>query len=247
MGYLDLISLFGIALIGGFGHCIGMCGGIVLAFSSRLSNLNKGQMIGFHLLYNLGRISTYVLLGAFVGALGSMFSINSTLRGVLFVVTGLLMVLAGLSLLGKLRFLTSLEYSVQNSQWYQQRFQSILNLKSPLSLYLLGILNGLLPCGFVYAFLFNAASSASIFQGALVMLIFGFGTIVSLLVFGLIANTILNQTFWRKFAMNVAAIAIVIFGVLMIGIGAKFLQNPQMTHKTHQMTHDLTQSPNTNP
>ena len=171
MEILDFISLFGIALVGGFGHCIGMCGGIVLAFSSKMANndTSKGRIVGFHLLYNLGRISTYVLLGALVGGLGSMFSLNGTLRGALFVFVGILMVLAGFSLFGKLKFLTLLEHSVQNSKWYQMQFQNALSLRSPFSLYLLGILNGLLPCGFVYAFLFSAASFASVFKGAFVI------------------------------------------------------------------------------
>lgn len=244
METLDFISLFGIALVGGFGHCIGMCGGIVLAFSGKLAknNTNKGGIAISHLLYNLGRISTYVLLGALVGGLGSMFSLNGTLRGALFVVAGFLMVLAGLSLFGKSKFLTFLEHSVQNSKWYQMRFQNALNLKTPFSLYVLGLLNGLLPCGFVYAFLFSAASFASVFKGALVMLIFGIATIVPLLLFGILANTILYKPFLRKLAMNLAAISIVIFGVLMIEKGVRFLQNPQMSHKMHQMQDSNTKS-----
>lgn len=237
MENLDFISLFGIALVGGFGHCIGMCGGIVLAFSGKLANqsASKGRIVGFHFLYNLGRISTYVLLGALVGGLGSMFSLNGTLRGLLFLIAGVLMILAGFSLFGKLKFLTLLEHSLQNSQWYQTRFQRALNLESAWSLYILGILNGLLPCGFVYAFLFSAAGSASIVKGALVMLVFGIATIVPLLLFGLLANTILYKPFVRKLAMNLAAIAIVIFGALMVEKGIKFLQNPTMAHKAHKM------------
>lgn len=185
----------------------------MLAFSGKLANQNasKGRIVGFHFLYNLGRISTYVLLGALVGALGSMFSLNSTLRGLLFLIAGILMILAGLSLFGKLKFLTLLEHSVQNSKWYQTRFQKALNLENVWSLYLLGVLNGLLPCGFVYAFLFSAAGSASVVKGVLVMLVFGIATIVPLLLFGLLANTILYKPFVRKLAMNLAAIAIVIF------------------------------------
>ena len=237
METLDFISLFGIALIGGFGHCIGMCGGIVLAFSGKLTNNNtsKGRIALFHLLYNLGRISTYVLLGAFVGGLGSIFSLNDTLRDGLFIVAGLLMILAGLSLLGKLKFLTSLEHSMQNSKCYQGWFQNALNLKTPFSLYVLGLLNGLLPCGFVYAFLFSAASFGSVYKGALVMLIFGIATIVPLLLFGILANTILYQPFLRKLAMNLAAISIVIFGALMIQRGVEFLPIPQMSHKMHHI------------
>lgn len=67
------------------------------------------------------------------------------------------------------------------------------------------------------------------------MLIFGIATIVPLLLFGILANTILYKPFLRKLAMNLAAISIVIFGVLMIEKGVRFLQNPQMSHKMHPM------------
>ena len=163
-----------IALLGGFGHCIGMCGGIVLAYSGKLTQnaiTQKGQLVIYHTLYSLGRITTYVLLGAIVGALGSMFSVNGTLRGALFVFAGVAMILAGLSLFGKISFLIRLEHSIQNSKWYQSRFQEALSLKTPASLYILGLLNGLLPCGFVYAFLFSAAGFASISKAMLIMLI----------------------------------------------------------------------------
>ncbi|EEO26275.1 sulfite exporter TauE/SafE family protein [Helicobacter winghamensis] len=236
MQHLDLIGLFMIAFLGGFGHCIGMCGGIVLAYSGKLTDntiTHKGQLIAYHMLYSFGRITTYVILGAIVGALGSMFGVNGTLRGALFVFAGIAMVLAGLSLFGKISFLTRLEYSIQNSKWYQSKFQQALSLKSPLSLYLLGSLNGLLPCGFVYAFLFSAAGFASIPKAMLIMLVFGLGTLPSLFLFGLLANTAFYKPKFRKVLMNLAALAIIVFGALMIQKGIKFLQNPQMGNKTH--------------
>ncbi|MBX7490761.1 sulfite exporter TauE/SafE family protein [Helicobacter turcicus] len=246
MEHLDLIGLFMIALLGGFGHCIGMCGGIVLAYSGKLTDntiTQKRQLIAYHTLYSLGRITTYVLSGAIVGTLGSMFNINGTLRGALFVFAGVAMILAGLSLFGKITFLTRLEHSIQNSKWYQSRFQKALSLKTPFSLYLLGILNGLLPCGFVYAFLFSAAGFASIPKAMLIMLIFGIGTLPSLFLFGLLANTAFYKPKFRKILMNVAAIAIIIFGGLMVQIGVKFLQNPQMGNKAH-MKIDATNASN---
>lgn len=236
MEHLDLIGLFMIALLGGFGHCIGMCGGIVLAYSGKLTDntiTKKGQLIAYHLLYSLGRITTYIILGAIVGALGSMFNVNGILRGALFVFAGVAMILAGLSLFGKITFLTRLEHSIQNSKWYQSKFQRALSLKSPFGLYMLGLLNGLLPCGFVYAFLFSAAGFASIPQAMLIMLVFGIGTLPSLLLFGLLANTIFHRPNFRKILMNLAAIAIIVFGGLMVQKGIKFLQNPQMGNKAH--------------
>lgn len=236
MEHLDLIGLFIIALIGGFGHCIGMCGGIVLAYSSKLTNNakdNQKWLILSHILYSLGRITTYAMLGGIVGALGSALNLNATLRSALFFFAGAAMILAGLSLLGKINFLTRIEHSLQNSKWYQTTFQKALNLKNPLSLYLLGLLNGLLPCGFVYAFLFSAAGFASITQGVLVMLVFGAGTLPSLLLFGLLANTIFYQKKFRKILINIAAIAIIIFGGLMLKMGVDTFKNPTMQHQQH--------------
>ncbi|TLD82455.1 sulfite exporter TauE/SafE family protein [Helicobacter sp. MIT 11-5569] len=213
-----------------------MCGGIVLAYSGKLTNntiTSREKLIAYHTLYNLGRITTYVILGAIVGALGSMFSINATLRGSLFVFAGIAMILAGLSLLGKITFLTKLEHSMQASKWYQTKFQNTLSLKTPFSLYLLGLLNGLLPCGFVYAFLFSAAGFANILTAMLIMLVFGIGTLPSLFLLGLLTNTMFSKPSFRKILMNLSAIAIMIFGGLMVQKGIKFLQNPQMGNKIH--------------
>ncbi len=243
MEKLDFIGIFVIALMGSFGHCIGMCGGIVLAYCGRL-NLNfrehKMRLVGYHLLYNLGRISTYIVLGVVVGFLGSMFAVNEFLRCWLFVLAGVAMILAGLSLFGKLKFLTYLEHSLVSGKWYQRKFQSLLELKNPLSLYLLGILNGLLPCGFVYAFLFGAAGFADPLIGGAIMAVFGLGTIPLLLVMALLTDTLLSWQWLRKIMMNLTALIIIIFGILMVQKGVKFIQNPHMAHKMH-MQIDLTE------
>ena len=63
---ISFISIFGIALVGGFGHCIGMCGGVVLAYFGELGasfQNNKNPLLFYHLLFYLGRISTYLVLG----------------------------------------------------------------------------------------------------------------------------------------------------------------------------------------
>ena len=62
---ISFISIFGIALVGGFGHCIGMCGGILLGYCGELGarfQNNKNHLLFYHLLFYLGRISTYIVL-----------------------------------------------------------------------------------------------------------------------------------------------------------------------------------------
>ncbi len=73
MEAVNIISIITIAFLGSFGHCIGMCGGIVVAYSSAKvdAGFSKQKQILSHLLYSFGRVSTYVSMGVLFGYLGS--------------------------------------------------------------------------------------------------------------------------------------------------------------------------------
>jgi len=128
LGTIDFLTIATIAFLGSFGHCIGMCGGIVVAYSSAKidSNWNKTKQSLSHILYSFGRITTYTILGALFGYLGGVATFSHTTNGILFFIAGIIMVLTGLSLLGKLKFLTALEHSISNSSWYQKSFKELL-------------------------------------------------------------------------------------------------------------------------
>jgi len=183
---ISVISIITIALLGSFGHCIGMCGGIVVAYSSTKikSEYNKVTQSVAHLLYSFGRVTTYTLLGAIFGFVGGVVSFSNITSGVMLLITGLMMILVGFSLLGKVKFLSFLEQTCSKSSFYQKNFKALLGSNSLFSFYLLGLLNGLLPCGFVYVFAITAASTGSAFWGAVVMFIFGISTIPALFFLG---------------------------------------------------------------
>ena len=227
MESIDLISIATIAFLGAFGHCIGMCGGIVIAYSSRKVDTQWSNIMqGFaHLVYSLGRITTYVMLGAIFGAIGGVVQFNGYSTAALTIVAGLFMILAGLSLLGKLEFLTKLEHSFSGSKWYQDAFRHILQSKSLYSFYILGLLNGLLPCGLVYFFAVTAASTGSPLWGALVMFIFGLSTIPALFSLGFFTQLLTKSTL-RKVMMNLASIIVILFGIYTIYRGIDFIKNP---------------------
>jgi sulfite exporter TauE/SafE len=86
-----------------------MCGGIVVAYSSSKLDQKSSylQQTSSHLAYNFGRVTTYTILGAFFGYVGQVLAFTPTTKGILFLITGILMILAGLSLLGKWKFLNS--------------------------------------------------------------------------------------------------------------------------------------------
>lgn len=230
MDSINIISIITIAFLGSFGHCIGMCGGIVIAYSStKLGDTQSKQIQTIsHLLYSFGRVTTYVVLGAMFGAIGGVATFSNTANGVLLVIAGLAMVLTGLSLLGKIKFLTLIEHSISKSGWYQKNFKELLASQSLFSFYMLGMLNGLLPCGFVYFFAITAASTGDPLYGALVMLIFGLSTIPALFSLGFFVS-LFKQSNFRNIMIKLASISVLAYGAYTIYSGYDYITDPTKT------------------
>jgi len=227
MDTVDILSIITIAFLGSLGHCIGMCGGIVIAYSTTKIDETQSRALQAiaHLVYSLGRITTYATMGVVFGAIGGVVSFSNVAIATLTIIAGVFMVLAGLSIVGRLKFLTLLEHSFSRSGWYQRVFRSVLHSRSLNSFYLLGLLNGLLPCGLVYFFAVTAASTGSPFWGGVVMLIFGLSTVPSLFGLGFFAG-IFKRNNLRKAMMNLAAIVVIAYGFYTVYRGYDFIQNP---------------------
>ncbi len=227
MNSIDLTLLISIAFLGSVGHCIGMCGGIVLAYSGNKIDEKDSKLKQSlsHLAYNFGRVTTYTALGAVFGAIGGVFSFNNIAIASLTIIAGIFMILAGLSLLGKFKFLTNIEHSFFKAKWYQNIFRSAISSKSIESFFLLGLLNGLLPCGLVYFFAVAAASTGSAVWGAVVMFIFGISTIPSLFTLGFFAG-IFKKTSFRNIMMSLSAIVVIMYGFYTIYRGYDFIKHP---------------------
>ncbi|MBA3026989.1 MAG: sulfite exporter TauE/SafE family protein [Sulfurimonas sp.] len=230
METVNLLTIISIAFLGSFGHCIGMCGGIVVAYTTikiepASSKVSKSVA---HLLYSFGRVLTYTVLGAMFGALGGVATFSNYANGGLLIFAGIAMVLAGLSLMGKIKFLTLIEHSFSSSPTYKRAFKSVLNSKSNLSFFVLGMLNGLLPCGFVYFFAITAASTADPLYGALVMAIFGLSTIPAMFGLGFLTSLASAMSF-RNMMMSLSSIAVILYGVYTIYNGYDYINNPLKT------------------
>ncbi len=228
MEAVNLLSIAAIAFLGSFGHCIGMCGGIVLAYTGAKVKPEWGgaHQSAAHLAYSLGRVTTYTLLGALFGYLGSVATFSGYTVGALFLFAGIVMILTALSMMGKIRFLTLVEHSIMKSSWYQKSFKALMNDSSIFSFYLLGMINGLLPCGFVYFFAVTAAGTLSPLWGAVVMLIFGLSTIPALFGLGFFTGLIQKGRL-RKAMVTLASIAVIVYGLFMIYDSVKFFKEPQ--------------------
>jgi sulfite exporter TauE/SafE len=233
---IDFIALITIAFIGSIGHCSGMCGGFVIAYTSaKVSPTWRKAYQGLaHIIYSLGRVTSYTILGAIFGFLGSVISVSMTTKGILFIVIGAIMVLMGLSLLGKIKFLHFLEGSIAKSSIFQNSFQKIFQKESLFSFYLLGILNGFIPCGFVYFFLAGAVATASPITGALVMFLFGLSTIPILFSLGFVVGFLKSGKF-RNIMMKTASVLVILFGLFtmfkasMLLSGNMHMKKPEMS------------------
>jgi len=230
METVNILTIISIAFLGSFGHCIGMCGGIVVAYSTIKINPQSSKVTQgvAHLLYSLGRVLTYSVLGAMFGFLGGVVTFSNNANGGLLIFAGIVMIFAGLSLMGKIKFLTIIEHSFSSSSIYKTAFKSVLNSKSNLSFFILGMLNGLLPCGFVYFFAITAASTADPIYGAMVMAIFGLSTVPAMFGLGFLAS-LASATSFRNLMMSLSSIAVILYGAYTIYNGYDYIANPLKT------------------
>ncbi len=138
------------------------------------------------------------------------------------------MVLTGLSLVGLvgwLGWLVRYDNPLTRSRWFGRNFRALLNNRGLYSLFLLGMLNGMLPCGFVYFFAITAASTASPLWGAVVMLVFGLSTTPAMFGLGLFVG-FFQRGGLRKIMIRVAAVAVVLYGVYTLYDGYEYLVDP---------------------
>jgi sulfite exporter TauE/SafE len=241
MGSVELSTIFLVALLGSFGHCIGMCGGFVLAYTAAKvdANWSKTHQMIAHLLYSLGRVTSYMILGAIFGFLGEKIGFSMPAKGMLFIVVGLLMLLIGLSLMGKLKFLNSIESSIAQGSWFGKLFRTVVHAKTLPSFYFMGMLNGFIPCGLVYFFLTAAIVAGSALKGAIVMGVFGVATIPAMLGVGIFSSLIKGSSA-RQLIIKIAAVIVMLFGLFTAYKGYMMITKPEVIQKKmHKMQEEL--------
>ena len=208
----SLLTALLAGLLGGV-HCVGMCGGIVAAFSFRAGGAAPGP--GLHLAYNLGRVLSYTLFGALAGALGGSLEIAKFLpvQTLLYVLAQVVMILLGLYLAGLSQSVLVFERA-GSVLWRAVKplFQKLLPVRSVPQAVVAGMAWGWLPCGLVYSVLVSALAAASATSGAALMLAFGLGTLPNLLGMGLFARS-LQPLLQRLLIRRIAGLTVAGLGV----------------------------------
>ncbi|ETW94808.1 MAG: hypothetical protein ETSY1_33295 [Candidatus Entotheonella factor] len=207
---LSFFALLGAGFFTGLSHCVGMCGSLVSAFALRRQAAQQALSTPL-ILFQLGRLTMYTLIGAMVGSLGAVLAMAlRPWQGAFSIVMGLLVFLTGLGLMGMLPLrdgIAALAPARLASQW----IKGLMASPHPAAPFGLGMANGLLPCGAVYAMALLAAMRGDPVQGASLMLIFGLGTLPAMLSVGYAAGLLSLRL--RTHLFRAAAIVVVAAGV----------------------------------
>lgn len=195
-----------LGLIGSL-HCAGMCGPLVLALPCD-GKCGRSFVQG-RILYNLGRISTYSVLGVVFGLIGKSFALAGLQRAA--------SILAGVAILIACFGLRKLDLSggvYAWVRWVKTGLGKLMRQKSPMSLFALGLLNGLLPCGLVYVACASSIATGSVMAGGLYMFAFGLGTLPMMFGIGFLGRNV--QLTLRLRFQKLIPISLAVLGFILI-------------------------------
>jgi sulfite exporter TauE/SafE len=235
---MELWTAFALGLVGSL-HCAGMCGPIAIALAHVESPRHPGapaptaRFVVGRLAYNLGRVLTYGVLGAVFGLAGRALWLAGAQRAVS-IALGLAL-LAGLALARPRvggRLLTGCITRLKSPM------TALLRRRTPEALLLLGLLNGLLPCGLVYVAAAGAIATGNVFAGTCYMLLFGAGTVPMMLALGL-SGRLVPVPVRLRLARAVPVVVFLMACLLLLrgmDLGIPFL-SPQISGSTASCCH----------
>src|SRR3989339_737998 len=183
----SVVTFLGFGLLAGLSSCAALVGGIVLSMSKQWNSLyseeqTTSQKLQPHIMFNVGRVVSYVVLGGVLGIIGSKLQISPQFTGYLVIGVSLLMIALGLQMLGVKAFRKFQITAPKTATRYIANEKNFQGKQMP---FIMGALTFFLPCGFTITAQSLALLSGNAFSGALIMGAFALGTVPSLLFIGL--------------------------------------------------------------
>lgn len=219
------VLAFTTGIIGGFGHCIGMCGPLVASYTLAGPAQPKPLIMRItpHVLYNGGRITMYSIVGGIMGLSGSFINVAGRLANIqnsVAIFAGVIMIMMGASIAGR----------GGNTAWIEKHNTSILRAaagirasSSSFRYFPLGIVLGLLPCGLSYTVFIASAGTGGFFTGMLTALLFGLGTLPALLAFGAIISSLTAAL--RSRIYQTSGLLVILMGIYYLYRGISLYAN----------------------
>lgn len=194
-------------------HCVGMCGPLAMALPS-----GKRPVIG-RLVYSLGRLFTYTLIGLVAGSVGYLIS-SAGFQKTLSISAGILILVMALVQWSGNSRLSAFSLIGRWTSGIKSLFRNLFGNRSAIGMFLIGVVNGLLPCGLVYLAAVGAAASHSTLQGISYMLAFGIGTLPAMFVMSFAGSWMGNK--WRRAFTDLSPFVAAVVAVWLIYRGVNF-------------------------
>jgi len=214
---LSLGLIFAMGLLASF-HCVGMCGSIVAAYTvknQQHNGLERPSNFKIHWQYNSGRVLSYTVIGAILGGFGSFFGINPVFGGAMTILAGLFMILMGLSILANFRISTFIK--LRTPDFIAKIIFGNKNSAKPRGPFIVGLLNGLMPCAPLQAMQLYALTAGGVFAGAGAMFAYGIGTVPLMFGFGSLISFLSGMRIRQ--IVKISGAIVIILGLMMINRG----------------------------
>lgn len=223
------VVAFSIGMLGSF-HCVGMCG--PLALSLPLSNDGFFSKFSGALLYNAGRVVTYSVFGLIFGLIGKSFALFG-FQQLLSIILGVL-ILFFIILPRKFRLFKPNNAAIRFFEKLRESLGKLFTQKNNSSLFSIGLLNGLLPCGLVYMAVAGSVATADVLSSVLFMAFFGLGTVPvmwSIAFFGNYIGVSIRQKIRKAYPYMMALMACMLI-LRGMGLGIPYV-SPKMNNEKH--------------
>lgn len=204
-GGLNTWTAILIGLIASLSTCLAVVGGLILSLSAKISQ-NVSNFRPF-VLFHAGRIGGFAILGAILGQLGNVISINHAITTILGLFAALVMVILGLNLLGIFTFTPKFQLALPNN-FFQKLSKIEQGIVAPL---VTGIATFFLPCGFTQSMQIASLASGNWLQGGVIMFMFSLGTLPMLLLISFSSYKFANSKYAPIFYQSA--------GIVVIGLG----------------------------
>lgn len=229
-----MITAFILGFTGSF-HCVGMCGPVALSLPvQHLSGVRK--MIGI-ILYNLGRIAAYSILGLAFGWMGKQLYLGGFQQWLSIILGCLLLIVVILKYTGKKWGLNQYLPSFFTNK-VKQSLGTLIRQQKLHTLLAIGFLNGLLPCGLVYLAIAGAISTGSVVNGMLFMAAFGAGTFPAMA--GVAWFSHLFSLSIRNKMRQMIPVVVAIMGILLLlrglNLGIPYVSPTMQANNEHVVT-----------
>jgi len=214
---------YGLALLVGvvasMSTCIAVTGGLLVAIAAKYNDattrLSAAQKFRPHIFFNVGRVTSYTVLGGAIGALGSTFTMSSEASGLLMIVASLIMIVLGLQMLRLFPWLKVLQPRMP--KFLAHKIHDLTEKEVKGGAFILGASTFFLPCGFTQALQLYVLAKGSFLTGALTMLAFSVGTLPALISLSMVSSFATGM--FQRYFLKFAGVAVVLLGFFNIQSG----------------------------